>query len=398
MPGRDIIVVGASAGGVQALMELLRGLPADLPAAVFVVIHTSPASPGVLPQILQRAGSLTASYGADGAPFRHGHVYIAPPDHHLLIKNDILRVIRGPKENGFRPAVDPLFRTAARMCGPRTVGVVLSGGLDDGTEGLALIKAYGGIAVAQDPAEAPFPSMPQSAIAHVDVDHVLPVNQMPPLLDRLAREPLPEGALDMVPDDGEKPDVAETGDASLWNKDLPDPPSGLTCPECGGALWEMRSGKLLRYRCHVGHAYSAEGLVSEQSRTLEAALWSALRALEESAALRRRMAERARSGTMSMMAEQYQRQAEDAEARAALIRQTLMADDPARDAPAHPPQPKWDGRLYGSKGGKGGGKNGREKEKPGHAKAGGGKNGRGDSKARGTSARSTRKKKDGRRE
>lgn len=370
MPNRDTIVIGASAGGVQALMELLRGLPADLPAAVFVVVHTSPASPGVLPQLLQRAGKLTASHARDGEPVRPGHVFVAPPDHHMLIKSEgksaTLCVVRGPKENGFRPAVDPLFRTAARIAGPRTIGVVLSGGLDDGTEGLALIKEYGGIVVVQDPDEAPFPSMPASAIAHVDVDHIVTIAAMSTLLMRLTQKPLSEGADPMSPSEGKEPDVAESGDASLVTGDLPGAPSAFTCPECGGALWELHSGRLLKYRCHIGHAYSAESLVSEQARNLEASLWTALRALEENAALRRRMAERARDGKLPAMADEYARLAQDAEARAAQIRQTLMTDTPEKHAPATtPPRPKWDGRLYGPKPGKNGVKrNGKERPSP----------------------------------
>jgi two-component system chemotaxis response regulator CheB len=354
LPGRDIIVIGASAGGVQALLELVRGLPADMPAAVFVVVHTSPASPGVLPQILQRAGTLTASQATDGLPVRHGHIYVAPPDHHLLVLDGHVKIARGPKENGFRPAADPLFRTAARTCGARTVGIVLSGGLDDGTEGLAMIKRSGGVAIAQDPIEALFSSMPASAIANVDVDHVLPVAQMPPLLIQLATEPVPEESLAMQRNNGkqrqEGPDVAEVGDASLVTKDLPGPPSGFTCPECGGALWELRSGKLFKFRCHVGHSYTAEGLISEQTRDLESALWTALRSLEENAALRRRMAKRARTSKFSVIAEDYDKQAVDAEARASLIRGVLMAEEPtAMGGSSDTPRPEWDGKLYGSK-------------------------------------------------
>ena len=174
MPGRDIIVVGASAGGVQALSDLVRGLPADLPAAVFIVVHTSPTSPGILPEILQRTGPLEAAHCRNGEPIRHGRIYVAPPDHHMVLRDDLVELTRGPRENGFRPAVDPLFRTAARRYGRRVVGVVLSGGLDDGCEGLALIKQYGGLAVVQEPAEAVVPSMPANAIATVSVDHVLP--------------------------------------------------------------------------------------------------------------------------------------------------------------------------------------------------------------------------------
>ena len=359
VPGRDVIVIGASAGGVQALIELIRGLPGDLPAAIFVVVHTSPMSPGVLPRILQRAGTLTASHASDGLPVRHGHIYVAPPDHHLLLHDGTIRIARGPKENGFRPAADPLFRTAARTCGARVVGVVLTGGLDDGTEGLALIKKYGGVAVVQDPNEATFASMPASAIANVDVDHVLPVAQISPLLERLASEPVPEESLVMARNNGDEgrqeagqPDVAESGDASLLTKDLPGPPSGFTCPECAGALWELGTDKLLKFRCHVGHAYSAEGLVSEQTRALESALWTGLRALEENAALRRRMARRARTGKLAVIAADYERQAQDAEARAAVIRGVLIgAESSAGGEPSarHPPRPRWDERLYGSK-------------------------------------------------
>ena len=355
MPGRDIIVIGASAGGVQALMELARGLPEDLPAAVFVVVHTSPISPGILPHIISRAGSLPAAHASDGDAVRHGRIYVAPPDHHLLIKNGTMRVVRGPKENGFRPAVDPLFRTAARVAGPRAIGVVLSGGLDDGTEGLALIKEYGGVAVVQDPDEAPFPSMPASAVAYVQVDHVLPVAEIPAVLARLAREPLPVGALAMKPTNGEEQDVAEIGDASLVTRDLPGPPTAFTCPECGGALWELRQGKLLRFRCHVGHSYTAEGLVAEQTRDLESALWTALRALEEHAGLRRRMAKRARTGSYPAVADEYEKQAQQAEARAGVIRQVLMADEVRQSTlkpPSKPPRPKMDPELGGSRRGR----------------------------------------------
>jgi two-component system chemotaxis response regulator CheB len=428
MPGRDLIVIGASAGGIQALTELLRGLPADLPAAVLVVVHTSPTSPGVLPQILDRAGPLRAAHAADGEPLRPGRVYVAPPDHHLLVKpadthgrpnprrarkgkpardesdaaihraspddNDrglpplTLRIVRGPKENGFRPAVDPLFRTAARVGGARTVGVVLSGSLDDGTEGLALIKSYGGTALVQDPAEAHFPSMPASAIQYVEVDHVLPVAKIATALARLANQPLPEGASAM-PQDAREADVAELGDASLLTGDLPVPPSGFTCPECGGALWELRAGELLKFRCHVGHAYSADALVAEQTRDLEASLWTALRALEESAGLRRRMAQRARRGTWPTIAEDYERQAEDAEARAALIRRTLMVEDPATETirVERPPTPKWDSRLYGPNGkeGKGRPKSRRNESRPNGKSAPGA--------TRGANPKTTRKQK-----
>ena len=253
MQGHDIIVIGASAGGIQALQELVADLPADLPASLFVVVHISPDSLGVLPNILNRQGMLQAEYAVNGRPIEHGRIYIAPPDHHLLLKPDHMRVSRGPKENGFRPAVDPLFRTAARAYGARVIGVVLSGGLDDGTTGASQVKQFGGTVIAQDPREATFSSMPESCIQNVDVDHVLQVAQMPEVLVRLAREPVPQGVQDMSRAKHLQPDIAEVGTEALVTGEMPGPPSAFTCPECGGALWELRDGKLLRFRCHVGH-------------------------------------------------------------------------------------------------------------------------------------------------
>jgi hypothetical protein len=239
------------------------------------------------------------------------------------------------------------------------IGVVLSGGLDDGTEGVALVKAFGGVGIVQDPDEATFPGMPSSAIANVDIDHVLPANRIGQLIARLAKEPVPEGVLEMAKKNREErngPDIAEIGDASLATQDLPGPPSGFTCPECGGALWEQRSGKLLKFRCHVGHSYTTEGLISEQARSLESALWAALRSLEENAGLRRRLARRARDSGWSAIAAQYDRQAEEAEARASVIRKVLMADevrDTSFEADPRPPRPAYDGPLYGPRGRKG---------------------------------------------
>jgi two-component system chemotaxis response regulator CheB len=323
---RDIVVIGASAGGVQVLQELMRGLPEDFPAAVFVVVHTSPRSPGILPQILERAGPLPAAHAKNGERIRRGRVYVAPPDSHLLIKPGHVELSRGPTENGFRPALDPLFRTAARAYGPQVVGVVLSGGLDDGTLGLTHIKKNGGIAIAQDPAEAVFPGMPASAIAHAEDDYVLSVAEMPALLSRLASTPLPKGVLAMSRPGNGRPDVAEAGTARLLTHDNSGPPSGLTCPDCGGALWEVKDGKLKRFQCHVGHSYTELSLMAEKDGALETALWSALRALEESADLRRRMARRNGGpiGPMADMARRYESQAEEAEKRAAVLREVLV--------------------------------------------------------------------------
>ncbi len=244
-PHRDIIVIGASAGGLAALVELVRDLPEDLPAALFIVIHTSPDNPGVLPQILGRAGKLPVAFARDGEPIVPGRVYVAPPDHHLLLKARTVRVTRGPKENGFRPAVDPLFRTAALAHGPHVIGVVLSGGLNDGTHGLAIITQRGGVALAQDPQEALIPSMPLSAIQNVEVRRVLRAAEMPAVLAEIVREPVTQEPRAMP----EHVDIAEAGD-SLAVHTPPGEQAPYTCPECGGALWESNEvGTLLRFRC-----------------------------------------------------------------------------------------------------------------------------------------------------
>lgn len=337
---RDIVVIGASAGGLSALLELVRGLPEDFPAAIFVVVHTSPDNPGILPQILRRAGSLPAVLAADHQAIAVGRIYVAPPDHHLILKYGHVRVTRGPRENGFRPAVDPMFRTAARAYGPRVIGVVLSGGLNDGTHGLSLIVAHGGLGVAQDPQDALIPSMPLSAIQNVEVARVLKAVDLAPALIEMVHEPIQEPAPPMSSDN---PDIAETGD-SLRVHTPEGAPAPYTCPECGGALWEVEEGSnLLRFRCHVGHAFTAEVLLSEQDANFDNALWRALRALEENAALSRRMAERADRAGMLDLARKYNTSSDEVEESARVIRNVLQREGLSRspqpvDAASVPPE------------------------------------------------------------
>lgn len=344
-PSRDIIVIGASAGGLAALTDLARGLPRDLPAAIFIVVHTSPDNPSVLPQILGRAGPLPAATAVDREPIVPGRIYIAPPDHHLILKRTHVRVARGPKENGFRPAVDPLFRTAAHVHGPRVIGVILSGGLDDGTHGLALIVQHGGLAIVQDPQEAVVPSMPMSALQAVAVHRVLRAADIGPALARFVHDP-PIDAMFAPRDD--PPDVAEVGD-SLQLHTPPGTPSRFTCPECGGALWESPADSpVLRFRCHVGHGYTAEALLADQSGNLEATLWSALRALEEQAALYRRMVARTDGAGLAVIAGKYAAARDDAEQRAAALRALLRRsvptplEDPVAPSAAPPSEPPVD--------------------------------------------------------
>ncbi len=367
-----MVVVGASAGGVEALQHIVAALPADYPGAVCVVLHIPPQAPSVLPRILSRAARLRCVAAEDGMALHAGMVYVAPPDHHVLLAPGRIRVTRGPRENGHRPAVDPLFRTAARVYGPRAVGVVLTGNLDDGTRGLREIVRRGGAAVVQAPDEAPFPSMPNSAIVHVAVDHVLPVAHIGPLLARLAaggdagRPPelamphdhddhMPEARPDPAVAGGGGPDddgagLAAESDAvraaglatgtgrvnggARINERLGGVVSAFTCPECHGALWELRDGDLARYRCRVGHSYSERTLVEHKARSLEDALWTALTALEESAAIAARAAERAAERGRGQTADYFRRRAELIEQRSELLRDVLgelPASAPAND-------------------------------------------------------------------
>lgn len=323
MTGHDIVVIGASAGGVEVLKQLVSGFPADLPAAVLIVLHVSPHGTSVLPHILTRAGKLRAEHPQDGQALERGRIYIAPPDQHLLVRRGYLSLSRGPRENGHRPAVDTLFRSAARTYGSRVIGVVLSGALDDGTAGLQSIKARGGLAVCQEPGDALYASMPQSALEAVDVDYSVPVAALADLLVRLVHEPAAmEGVLPMPSDIDQEAEIAEGAPLPPLGN-----PSGFACPECGGALWEIHDQDLVRFRCRVGHAYSAQTLLAHQADALEEAFWVALRALEESAALAHRMADRSRANDRTVMAERYEEQARNAEARAQLVRSVLQNNE-----------------------------------------------------------------------
>jgi two-component system chemotaxis response regulator CheB len=324
---RYLIVIGASAGGVEALTDVVRHLPADIDAAVFVTIHFPPTSASALPRILSRAGKLAATHAVDGQSIERGTIYLAPPDNHLLIFRDHVRLYRGPRENGNRPAIDPMFRSAALAYGPRVIGVVLTGSLDDGTSGLLAIKRRGGVAIAQDPEDAMFPSMPQSAIEHVAVDHVVKLKDLPPLLSDLAKQPVIEE--EKVASDPAEKDIeyAEVDLARI--EDADDHPGVLApfgCPDCGGTLWELREGDLVRFRCRVGHAWTSDGLLARQTETLDAALWTALRALEESASLSAQLAERARARGNARLAEKLSDNAKLALRRSRTIRDVLTED------------------------------------------------------------------------
>jgi two-component system chemotaxis response regulator CheB len=315
---------------VDSLQELVAGLPPEFPAAVLVVLHVPATGTSVLPQILSRRGPLPAVFAHDGDELHRGRIYVAPADHHMLVHDGAIRLTQGPRENGHRPAIDPLFRSAARAAGPRCIGVVMSGLLDDGATGLRLIHDLGGAAVVQDPEDALFPSMPRAAIELTTPDRVVSAAAMGTALFELIDEPLSTEPAQAVAD----PSVlVEPGDSAAGRDrvEIDDPrataellegsPIALTCPECGGALWEQEEGRTIRYACHVGHAYTLSSLVDEQGRALETTLWSAVRSLEERADIHRRLARRINGSRTAV----YESRAREAEEHARALRQALDA-------------------------------------------------------------------------
>jgi two-component system, chemotaxis family, protein-glutamate methylesterase/glutaminase len=310
-----VVVVGASAGGVEALVAFVGALPADTRAAVCVVLHISPAGTTMMPHILGRAARMPVHGPADGDPLLAGHIYVAPPDHHLEIEPGRVRLTQAPRENGHRPAIDATMRTAAESYDGNVVGVVLSGARDDGTAGLIAIKRGGGVALVQDPDEALYAGMPTSAIAHADVDAVLPLAQMAGWLARHRPGPRPPGGVHAMDD----PQMPSTADAPREDANG----TRFTCPDCGGVLFEQDEGALTRFRCSVGHVFSIESLAAGQAHHLEGALWTAVRALEDRAELLRQMAARCQHEGQLHSAQAFAAQADDAERRAGLVRDAI---------------------------------------------------------------------------
>jgi two-component system, chemotaxis family, protein-glutamate methylesterase/glutaminase len=314
MFGRDIIVIGASAGGVDAIPRLIGSLPGDLPASVFVVLHIPAQGRDLLPQIIRRAALLSVAHGIDGEKIRKGRVYVAPPDHHLQLDGARVRLSRGPRENFHRPSIDALFRTAAECYGPRVVGVVLTGYLDDGTAGLHAVKSAGGVAIVQDPKDALVPAMPQSALRNVKVDHRVPLGKMGPLLVRLAT------TLDLP-----KKEISRMEKRTMTPKEMEKEfglPTSFVCPECNGPLWETKPGASLQFRCHVGHAYSPDSLLADHADGLERALWSAVRTFDERAGLLRRLGKRKYHS--QTIGQKWEARAKEHEQHAEVIRKLLQ--------------------------------------------------------------------------
>lgn len=316
-------VVGASAGGVEALRELVAALPHDYQGSLLVVLHVAPMATSVLPHILTRAGLIPAEHAVDGEEIRAGRIYVAPPDRHLVVVDGRLALDRGPRVNGHRPAIDTLFRTAADAWGPRTVGAVLSGVLDDGTAGLVAIKRRGGMAFVQDPADALYAGMPNSAIEFAKPDLVASAGDIGRALAELAESPPdpPEEVLNV------SDDITAEVERGATDQPQPGEPTGLTCPECNGAIWEAVADGLPRYACRVGHEFGPDAFDAEQAERVEVALWTALRALEERAALHRRMAARQHARGNERFAERYSERAEHSVQNAAVLRELIERFD-----------------------------------------------------------------------
>jgi len=324
MRKRDIIVIGASAGGFKAIQKLISGLPPSFDASIFIAWHMAPDVKGILPQMLNGLHALPASHATDREPFRHRHIYVAPPDRHLLLEENIMRISRGPKENRFRPAIDPLFRSAAYVHGSRVIGIILSGALDDGTAGLWTIKKRGGICIVQDPMDANVSAMPRNAIQAVRVDHILPVSEIPELLKQLIQESIPDenGYHDVSEDIGIKReiDIAMGNAASPYEKYEEGDLTPYTCPECQGVLTALREGSRIRFRCHTGHAFSADSLLAAVTEQIEENLWTAVRSIQESVLLLNHMGDHFAEQNQPRLAAVFFKKAKDAEDRLRLVR------------------------------------------------------------------------------
>lgn len=325
----DVIAIGASAGGIEALRIVAATLPANLPASLLIVQHLAPTSPGALPGILERSGPLAAVFAQDEQPLELSKIYIAPPDRHLLVDEDSrLRLSRGPKENLSRPAIDPLFRSAALVFGPRLIGVVLTGYLDDGTAGLQAVKLCGGAAIVQDPKEAVAPAMPLSALENVDVDFCLPLPEIGPQLARMIAAPAPPH-VKSAPEDLATEVAIAAGEAPPVEKVMQiGEPSGFACPECHGVLMRLRGSKPLRFRCHAGHALTEQALLAGLAENTENSLWSAIRSLQEEAMLKRHLASHsAKAGELLKDAEEAIAAAD----RISRIQESYMRHEPRRE-------------------------------------------------------------------
>jgi two-component system, chemotaxis family, protein-glutamate methylesterase/glutaminase len=327
MSGHDVIVIGASAGGVQALTRLIGNLSPTINAAIFIVLHVPADKPSSLPKILQRVSDFPCSHAVEGETIQHGKIYIAPPDFHLLVKMGHVHVVRGPQENRFRPAIDALFRSAALAYGPAVLGVLLTGALDDGTVGAQDIKSRGGLTIVQDPEEAEFPFMPRNASKYVEVDHCVKLSEMAALLLRLSNEPARERDYPISKEILFESNIAEQNmntQEFLDNVEEIGRRTTYTCPECQGSIWQIGNSEPLRFRCHVGHSFTAEPFLGEQTQHIENLMWSTVRALEEKVTLLRQISDRMNRRGDHLEATQFGEYAEKVDSEVYMVRELIL--------------------------------------------------------------------------
>jgi two-component system chemotaxis response regulator CheB len=326
MSNRDILAIGTSAGGVEALLFLAKSLPSDLPASVVLTIHLPGHPRSSLDDILSNAGTLPAQFAQNGEVLRKSRIYIAPPDRHLLVDGDRLSLGEGPRENNSRPAIDPMLRSGAVCCAGRAVGVVLTGTLSDGASGLWAVQQAGGVTVVQDPKDAAFPEMPLTALNRVKADHVVRLKDMPALLTTLVHEPA--GETKVLPRSIRfEVEIARTGRSAMDEMDALGRRSVLACPDCGGVTWEIDEGELSRFRCHVGHTYTAELMSLALDENLRRALASALRALEERVALAQKLYNQAKASGHHLLAENWATKLKEFEREMDIIRSSIRRMD-----------------------------------------------------------------------
>jgi two-component system, chemotaxis family, protein-glutamate methylesterase/glutaminase len=327
--GQDIIVIGASAGGVEALSKLCSAFPTGFRGSIFVVLHTTAAGESRLPQILSRRGQLTAVHPEPDTEIKPGVIYVARPNRHLIIQDGKVSTTIGPRENGYRPSINALFESAAWGFGERVAGVILSGSLDDGTLGLLTIKQFGGAALVQSPEESLFTGMPASALERVDVDFCGTVSEIADWLIKHARTGTEVQTTGMTGSKIPNPDeFANPGHDASRKGAHATVVAGFTCPDCGGVLQESSTGDYLHYRCHVGHEVSEKSLLQFQAEQVETAIWVALRTLEERIELSNRVKERAQERGNHHVVNHFRRQNEEAERNAELLRRVLSGNGP----------------------------------------------------------------------